>query len=176
MLNPYVKKDDILKLVEKLAGENGYINKRDLQKAITFTKEYKKPKENKEKRGDVYRPYNREHIIKCIEDYKISIQKDITQSMIYKYLILCDLKPQYQIVYNNEVIPIEDIVFNIQDIRGITKISKGAQASLSKSGYFIKHEGNLKVSHQNGNSTIPCTFYRLSEFLENVKGCTSIIL
>ncbi|MDR1349122.1 MAG: hypothetical protein LBJ63_11980 [Prevotellaceae bacterium] len=47
MLNAYIHKRDIIKLLEEIEAVNDYyIEKVDFQKAITFLKKYKKPKNN----------------------------------------------------------------------------------------------------------------------------------
>lgn len=47
MLNAYINKEDINKLLDGVASVNGLISKKDFQKAVTLLKEYKKPQPNK---------------------------------------------------------------------------------------------------------------------------------
>lgn len=47
MLNAYISKDEINKLLDGAISVNGLISKKDFQKAVTLLKEYKKPQPNK---------------------------------------------------------------------------------------------------------------------------------
>ena len=48
MLNAYISKEDIDKLLKESVSINGLINKKDFQIAISLLREYKKPQPNRE--------------------------------------------------------------------------------------------------------------------------------
>lgn len=79
MLNAYISKEEILKLLESSECINGMINKREFQQAILNIKEHKKPKKEKKIRVN-----NAEYIIDNIKKY----QKSITENKKISYLYL----------------------------------------------------------------------------------------
>lgn len=174
MINPYIKKDDILKLIEKLAGDSEYICKKDLQKAITFTKEYPKPKEAQKQsvRGKIYIPYNSDYMIDNIKKYKRMVRENPKLSPFFSLSL--GIEPPFQVKYEDEIIDIEDFVLHLKDIESILGVSRATRVQLLKAGY-IQEFKEFTLVHENKTGLVPCRFYLLNNILINLKGRHKII-
>lgn len=86
MLNAYISKDEIIKLLESAESINGMINKREFQRALLGIKEHKKPKKKNEK---VIKIRNARDIIGSITKYSNKAKLEIGECDIIKDL--CEL-------------------------------------------------------------------------------------
>lgn len=176
MLNPYVKKEDILKLIENLTINSEYINRNELQRAISSSKEYKKPKEIK-----IYRPYNiigNENSINItIRRYRDYIEKNALSNEMYIFALELGLTPPFLVEYNigdkTINIPITDIVCKLETVGEILNISKGTYSRYKKEGY-IQCFNKLTLIHGNGKSIIPIKHYNISDIAYNLLNSESI--
>lgn len=167
MINPYVKKDDVLELVKKLAGDNEYINRHELQRAVTSVKEYRKPKELK-----FYKPYkitgSHDSIEACIERYREQIKRSPLKCIGYELAIQHNLEPPFKIRYNNEIISIADIQPTLEEVGRILGVVKGTYNKMKKETYIIKYRSFI-VIHKNGELEITYPHYNIHDILITLK-------
>lgn len=174
MRDPYIKKDDILKLLERLAGDSQYINKKQLQKEITLKiKEYKKPKEFK-----IHKPYNIEHCINGIKYYRKNAEANLSFNKSYNFATSLGLDPPFSVEYRGcgkiEYISIMDIVFTLDDVGKILGVSKGTWNRYKKYGYIQQHK-EIIILHSDGKRTITQNHYNLHEIYVNLSSLKSTI-
>lgn len=181
MLNAYISKDEIQKLLESSECINGMINKREFQQAILGIKEHKKPKKEK-----VSRVNNVNIIIDNIKKYRNLIKCGVIESSVRKELIKNGIGRDSQLVgmciddrHGWGLLAEDDIVFTLRDLAKALGISTPTANEWKKKNIIIEHYvQEIKYRLETDwvikeGSILPSIIYSLNEIENNLKHCIS---
>ena len=194
MINAWIKKDDIRKILLKAKDVDGLINKREFQYALLECKEYKEPQKRRENK--VNRVKNVHEIIGNINKYKRDFKSGVFERHLqYKkdantgtdkkicschkegcFLRNIDLTDKKIKLYedNEEGGEVEikenDIVFDKLELMKILKVSKSTISRWINSDIIEKYIGEVHVKID-GCNDFECIlwYYRLDDIKKNIR-------